>query len=187
MILYDIGMIIGRFQPFHLGHSIILERALYQCNKVIVVIGSAQESRTPLNPLSAAEREQLIIDSFVNRLDSYMLEKLEFLHLNDRENWSNDASFGEYVINAIKHTYGITPKVIFEGKESSRNNWFDTVDIDIVQISRNKCTTSGTQLREAIYKGDKSAWENQCAPGTEDYFDTIREAILNATKDRSSN
>lgn len=183
MVMYDTGMIVGRFQPFHLGHSIILERALDQCNKVIVVIGSAQESRTPLNPLSASEREQLIIDSFINRLDDNALEKIEFLHLKDRENWSNDSSFGEYIINAIEHNCGVTPKVIFEGKEASRNNWFDTVDIDIVQISRNKCTTSGTQLREAIYNGDKSAWESQCAPGTECYFDIIREAILNATKD----
>ena len=183
MVRYDTGMIIGRFQPFHLGHSIILERALDQCNKVIVVIGSAQESRTPLNPLSASEREQLILDSFVNRLDTNSLEKIEFLQLKDRENWSNDSSFGEYVINAIEHNCGVTPKVIFEGKEASRNSWFDTVDIDIVQISRNKCTTSGTQLREAIYNGDKSAWESQCAPGTEACFDTIREAILDATKD----
>ena len=77
MIMYDTGMIIGRFQPFHLGHSIILDRALDQCNKVIVVIGSAQESRTPLNPLSASEREQIIIDSFVNSFDSNSLEKIE--------------------------------------------------------------------------------------------------------------
>ena len=187
MLRYDIGMIIGRFQPFHLGHSIILEKALDQCDKVVVVIGSAQESRTPINPLSAAEREQLIIDSFVNSLDSDSIEKIEFLQLNDREHWSNDASFGEYVINAIEQTLGITPKVIFEGKEASRNSWFDTIDIDIVQISRNKCLTSGTQLREAIYNGDKSVWENNCAPGTEAYFDIIREAILYATKDRGSN
>ena len=183
MILYDIGMVIGRFQPFHLGHFIILERALEQCNKVVVVIGSAQESRTPLNPLTATEREQLIIDSFINRSDSSALEKIEFLHLNDRETWSNDSSFGEYVISAIERTYGIAPNVIFEGKEASRSNWFDTIDIDIVQISRSRCTTSGTELREAIYNGDKSTWEGQCAPGTEDYFDIIREAILNATKD----
>ena len=182
MARYDTGMIIGRFQPFHLGHSIILDRALDQCNKVIIVIGSAQESGTPLNPLSAAEREQIIIDSFVNRLDSDSLEKIDFVHLKDRENWSNDSSFGEYVINAIMHEVGLIPNVIFEGKESSRNNWFDTVDIDIVQISRNRCTASGTEIREAIYNGYKSVWELQCAPGTEASFDIIREAILNATK-----
>lgn len=183
MIMYDTGMLIGRFQPFHLGHFIILKRALDQCNKVIVVIGSAQESGTPLNPLSASEREQIITDGFVNRLDSNSLEKIKFLHLNDRENWSNDSSFGEYVINAIEHAYRVTPNVVFEGKESSRNSWFDTIDIDVVQISRNKCTVSGTKLREAIYNGDRLMWEAQCAPGTEDSFDNIREAILNATKD----
>lgn len=187
MVMYNTGMIIGRFQPFHLGHAILLEKALSQCNKVVVVIGSAQESGTSLNPLSAAEREQIIIDSFVNRLDSGALEKIDFLHLNDRENWSNDSSFGEYVINAIERTYSVIPNVVFEGKESSRNSWFDTIDIDIVQISRKSCTVSGTKLREAIYSGDKAAWEAQCAPGTESCFDNIREAILNATKDRSSN
>ena len=168
MVMYDTGMIIGRFQPFHLGHSIILERALDQCNKVIVVIGSAQESGTPLNPLSAAEREQIIIDSFVNRLDSDSLEKIEFIHLKDRENWSNDASFGEYVINAIRHEVGLIPNVVFEGKESSRNSWFDTIDIDIVQISRNKCAASGTEIREAIYKKYRSAEKKRFLGDRED-------------------
>lgn len=181
MTNYDCGLIIGRFQPFHLGHCIILERALAQCNKVIIVIGSAQESGTPHNPLTSQEREQLIIDS----LDECYLERVQFLHLNDRENWSNDSSFGEYVMEAIRKQFDIVPSVVFEGKESCRNSWFDTVNIDIVQISRNKCTTSGTQLREAIYNGYRSVWENECAPGTENWFDTIREAILNATKDSS--
>lgn len=187
MTNYDCGLIIGRFQPFHLGHCIILERALAQCNKVIIVIGSAQESRTPLNPLTVKEREQIIIDSFVNRLGTDTLEKIEFLPLNDRENWSNDSSFGEYVMEAIRKHFDIVPNVVFEGKESCRNSWFDTIGIDIVQISRTKCTTSGTQLREAIYNGYRSVWENECAPGTEDWFDNIREAILDATKDRGIN
>lgn len=181
--MYNIGMIIGRFQPFHLGHFSILEKALAQCNKVIIVIGSAQESRTPLNPLSAIEREQIIRDSLINGYDSVSFEKIEFLYLNDRENWSNDSSFGEYVVNAIEQKYGVMPDVVFEGKEAARNSWFETVDIDIVQISRNKCAVSGTKLREAIYNDDKSVWEEFCAPGTERWFDNIKEAIINATKD----
>lgn len=46
----------GRFQPPHLGHVGTIKYALGLADEVIVVVGSAQESYTLSNPLTAGER-----------------------------------------------------------------------------------------------------------------------------------
>ena len=36
----NIGIIIGRFQPFHLGHSCLIKRSLEKFEKIIIILGS---------------------------------------------------------------------------------------------------------------------------------------------------
>jgi nicotinamide-nucleotide adenylyltransferase len=50
----------GRFQPPHLGHIGTIRYALDLADEVIVVVGSAQESYTLYNPLTAGERIVLL-------------------------------------------------------------------------------------------------------------------------------
>jgi len=56
---YQQAVIIGRFQPFHHGHQLALERALAAAGQVVVVIGSAQRPRSPQDPWTAPEREAM--------------------------------------------------------------------------------------------------------------------------------
>jgi len=46
----------GRFQPFHKGHMSVVKWALERVDELIIVIGSAQESHTLQNPMTAGER-----------------------------------------------------------------------------------------------------------------------------------
>lgn len=57
------ALVVGRFQPFHKGHLKAIQEALSQCDDLVVVIGSAEESHTATNPLTASERYQMIISS----------------------------------------------------------------------------------------------------------------------------
>lgn len=57
---YDYLVFIGRFQPVHLGHLKIIEAALAQADKLIVVCGSARQAISPRNPFSLAEREAML-------------------------------------------------------------------------------------------------------------------------------
>ena len=54
------AVLIGRFQPFHLGHLALLEHALRAAQQVIVVLGSSYQARSPKNPFFWQERAQLI-------------------------------------------------------------------------------------------------------------------------------
>lgn len=56
----DLAVYIGRFQPFHNGHLALLKQALNTAEHVVVVIGSANQARTPKNPLTWPERCEMI-------------------------------------------------------------------------------------------------------------------------------
>ncbi|WP_119153264.1 bifunctional nicotinamide-nucleotide adenylyltransferase/Nudix hydroxylase [Caldimonas tepidiphila] len=56
----DAAVCIGRFQPFHNGHLALLRHALSLAPRCIVVLGSAQQARTPRNPFTWRERAEMI-------------------------------------------------------------------------------------------------------------------------------
>lgn len=50
------GLVIGRFQPLHLGHEYLIEQIDVDVDEVVVGIGSAGDSHTPENPFTSGER-----------------------------------------------------------------------------------------------------------------------------------
>jgi len=53
-------LLIGRFQPFHLGHLEVVRKIAKECDELIIGIGSAQISHTFDNPFTAGERHLMI-------------------------------------------------------------------------------------------------------------------------------
>ena len=58
--MHDLAVFIGRFQPFHIGHKTILNKALIAADRVLVLIGSSFEPRSLRNPFFFEEREALL-------------------------------------------------------------------------------------------------------------------------------
>lgn len=61
---YDGLVFIGRFQPFHVGHEGVMRQALAQTERLIVLLGSANQSRTLKNPFTVLERQNMILSVF---------------------------------------------------------------------------------------------------------------------------
>lgn len=61
---YDLLVFIGRFQPFHFGHSRVIDIALRKSDKVLVLVGSAFRPRRPRNPWTFTERVSMIRESY---------------------------------------------------------------------------------------------------------------------------
>ena len=55
-----VGLFIGRFQPFHLGHLEAVKYALKGVDYLYIVVGSAQRSHERDNPFTASERITMI-------------------------------------------------------------------------------------------------------------------------------
>ncbi|MDV3243748.1 MAG: nicotinamide-nucleotide adenylyltransferase [Nitrososphaerales archaeon] len=55
-----VGLLVGRFQPFHYGHLAAVKFALKRVDYLYVVVGSAQKSHERDNPFTAGERISMI-------------------------------------------------------------------------------------------------------------------------------
>ncbi|MDV3277713.1 MAG: nicotinamide-nucleotide adenylyltransferase [Nitrososphaerales archaeon] len=55
-----VGLLVGRFQPFHHGHLAAVKFAMKRVDYLYVVVGSAQRSHERDNPFTAGERIEMI-------------------------------------------------------------------------------------------------------------------------------
>ena len=77
------GLILGRFQPFHLGHLRLIETVKDDNLEPMICIGSAQKGRTKDNPFTTGERK-IMIEAVVSRLDcKYQIYEIPDVNNND--------------------------------------------------------------------------------------------------------
>ena len=76
------GLLIGRFQPFHLGHLEALQFALSKVDKLWVGLGSSNKSAQKNDPFSAEERKEMILSS----IDDSMKDKISIYFIPDLDN-----------------------------------------------------------------------------------------------------
>lgn len=67
---YDTLVLIGRFQPVHNAHVQIIQRAKTLANKLIIIVGSADQPRTYKNPWTADERMEMLFKATHGLLDA---------------------------------------------------------------------------------------------------------------------
>ena len=75
------GLLIGRFQPFHLGHLAALQFAIPKVDKLWLGLGSSNKPIEKNNPFSADERKKMILssisDSLKNKITIYFIPDLD--------------------------------------------------------------------------------------------------------------
>lgn len=172
---YNVGLYLGRFQPLHVGHQIIIERMLRECERGIVAIGSAQENGTERNPLSYEFRKLLIEKTFQEYGD-----RLVIIPIYDRAQYSDDASWGDCLFKQVHEQSSILPDVVYEGDETTNKHWYDNFDIDVIKVPRDTLPISGTELREAIVEERNDYVINRLPIEVYKYYYKIRKEIQNA-------
>ncbi|WEM33182.1 nicotinamide-nucleotide adenylyltransferase [Escherichia phage EJP2] len=63
----NVYVYIGRFQPAHKGHEAVLENAIKKADRVVILVGSAEQARSPKNPFTFEERQK-VLDGITTRL-----------------------------------------------------------------------------------------------------------------------
>jgi len=146
------GLLIGRFQPFHLGHLDALEFALSKVEKLWIGIGSSDKPNQKQNPFSADERKQMILSS----IDESISDRIQIFYIPDLENH-------EKWIESIDT---IVPKfdVIFSNDELTQF-LYSKREIKVISVPfTNRDVLSGTNIRDKINSNQK--WENLVPDGT---------------------
>ena len=73
------ALYIGRFQPFHNGHLLVMQSLSSKYDEIIIGIGSSQDWDTSENPFSEEERMQMITRS----LDAAGIQKYRVVSIPD--------------------------------------------------------------------------------------------------------
>lgn len=78
---YDVGLVCGRFQTFHKGHEKLVDTGLLLCDRLLILIGSAQESGTERNPFNINTRTKILREIYGDRPEIMIMAK------DDRKKW----------------------------------------------------------------------------------------------------
>ena len=172
---YKLGMICGRFSHIHIGHQLIINKSIDECEKTLILVGSAQESNTLRNPFTADFRIKLI-------RKIYNAPNIKIEKLNDMTNvYDISYEWGQYVIDKTIEYEGEFADVIISGNDESRKGWFSEEQLKNVEeilIDREKLKISATELRGYILTNNKEEWRKYVPNQLIENFDEIREKLL---------
>ena len=75
------SLVIGRFQPLHLGHMDVIRKCAEESDHLTIGIGSAQYSHTTENPFTAGERYLMIEETLKDEgIKNYSIVPVEDLN-----------------------------------------------------------------------------------------------------------
>lgn len=145
---YKIGLVIGRFQPFHKGHQYLIDEALKIAEKIVIAIGSSN-IKDSNNPWSYQKRKKML-EMFVEK-EGIADKVVSIVSLPDHP--SDDV----WLSKTLKKT-GRVDIVI------GNNDWvkgiFENVGTPVITISHyRRRTLEGYKIRKLMRKQKK--WERR--------------------------
>ena len=150
------GLLIGRFQPFHLGHLSAIQFALSKVDKLWIGLGSSNRPIEKDNPFTATERKEMILSS----IDSSMKEKISIYFIPDVDNH----------VRWIEKIDTIVPSfdIVFSNDDLTKHLYAKrSTKISSIPFS-NREILSGTRIRDLIVSDQK--WDDLVPNGTKNFL-----------------
>ncbi|MDD3303261.1 MAG: adenylyltransferase/cytidyltransferase family protein [Candidatus Gracilibacteria bacterium] len=152
--MQNVGIIIGRFSPLHIGHISLINKSIESKNKTLVIIGSANKIDEK-NPYTIKERLDILKKEFGDKIllryiNDYEEDKNWITYLNNiilSENISKE-DFLYFLGGDLKNDYAI--KIIKQYQENFkyRNIFFD-------EKPRNEIPISATEIRQLLKENNE--------------------------------
>lgn len=182
-MVYDSGLIVGRFQTFHKGHQSLVETGLKLCDRVIILVGSAQESGTDRNPFNIATRIDVIRSVYDDE------RRVSVYALPDLTN-ENDISheWGKYLLQEVDRYLYKSPELMIYGNDEARSRWFDPEDIRQTAefiIPRSRLPISATMLRRMMVNDQRREWMKWVDPKMHKMYDRLRAELMSVPSYRN--
>lgn len=146
---------IGRANPPHKGHTESFEEALESNDRLAILVGSANRSRSWRGPFTAFERE-----TFIRQALGQKAERVDFIGIDDR--LYDDAYWARSVRAAVqacnnKHKF---ERIVLTGFPKDRTsdylNWFPEWESvpSILKLNNQGQILNATDFRRAIFLND---------------------------------
>ena len=153
------GLLIGRFQPFHLGHLDAVLFALSRVENLWIGVGSSNKHNEKRNPFTADERSEMIVLS----IESSIIDRINIFNIPDVDNhekWT-------FEIDKIVPKYDI----VFTNDEFTKT-LFEKRGMNVIPVVlKDREKFSGTNVRQLIT--DDKNWQDLVPRGTRKVLDRI--------------
>ena len=135
-----------RLQPLHEGHTILIDAMFEACERVIIGIGSTQESGTERNPYSYEARREMVMERYGER-DNLAIIPLIDIGARSKQEWV------DYVLGELDRHALPRPTHYFSGSLADAD-WYTETGWEIVIIDRETVGKgiSATKIRETLQK-----------------------------------
>lgn len=173
---YDTGLICGRFQTFHKGHERLVDTGLMLCDRLLILIGSAQECGTERNPLNINTRTRMLKEVYGDNPNIMIYGLSDMTNENDiRPEW------GRYLLDNVDRYIYKNPDVMIYGNDESRSNGFDKKDLKKTTeliINRSELPISATILRQLMVEDNRKEWMKWVNPRLHKMYDELRNELM---------
>ncbi len=159
------GLVIGRFQPFHNGHAYLIQQALVYCDAIVIGIGSSNKKNEE-NPLRFRIRKKILLQFLgAENLQSKIVKVISIPDVPDDDEW----------LRLTTKKSGPIDVVI--GNNDWVNGIFSRHNTRVIEIPYYKRhLLEGKKIRERMREGE--IWETRVPKYLRQ---TIKEAIPEGT------
>ncbi len=181
-----IGVFLSRMQPLHLGHLGIIEKALEENEKVIILIGSKNKEGTIRNPIKYDLRRKILEEALEERFGKNYIERIIVSALPD---WSmetdidSNIEWGNYLYyNIVSLAEQKTITIYFSDSQEIIYKWFDQtikrrINFRIFEREKMFDAISSTKIREAFLKNNIEYINKSCPKAVVKRYKEIKEII----------
>lgn len=173
---YDVGLICGRFQTFHKGHERLIDTGLLLCDRLLILVGSAQECGTERNPLNINTRTKMLKEIYGDSPNIMIYGLADMTNENDI-----CPEWGRYLLDNVDRYIYKNPEVMIYGNDESRSKWFDKKDLGNTTeliVNRSTVPISATMVREYMAKDDRKQWMSCVNPKLHKMYDELRSELM---------
>lgn len=146
---YNTIVYIGRFRPSHLAHIETMKIALQKAERLLVLVGSANQPRTVKNPWTVSEVEKMIRDSLGEDLASSVM----VMPLRDIK--YNDHGWVQQIQDTVRAVTQDDDKIGIIGHSKDESSYYlnmfpqwDSIDVDNID------DINATDIRNAYFGCD---------------------------------
>ena len=138
------GLILGRFQPLHMGHLSLFETVIDNGDELLICIGSSNEERTDNNPYTSSERIKMVEAVLSNYNCKYTIFEIPDINNNDL---------------FVNHLESMVPDFdnVYSGNALVKTLFEESGYNVIVPKLLNREVWQGVSIRQAMKDGDD--WE----------------------------
>lgn len=179
----EIGVFLSRMQPLHIGHLGMIDKALSENDRVIILIGSTNKEKTIRNPIGISLRREILEEALK---ETFEKDKLDRIIIKELPDWSSEddiasnLEWGRYLYYNVVSLCGQKSfSMYFSDEPEIIENWFQDENIrkrvNLKIFERNNMfeAISSTKIRNAFLNKDKEYIKKSVPEAVIKRFDKI--------------